>query len=329
MSAHSGEFVRAETTEKKGERGRSREGGKSGTNRSKRGTFVGAVVKFVNAPLREAAYVRHTFSRGMQRPTWQQAASGFVTKAPVFIASVVAWSALLLPTHVVAFLAVVTLSFSLETFHGIFVASWLNVQRFIESERGLPYQVVFNFVYIQFGGGLFRVLAWSSIPDTIPPWSLTYWRDVSFMTVVGSFFGSLGFNGVNALQHKGYLSDNFRAYVEHFRDVFMLGNGIFFGAGLMTIFWTIFAVQQVFDATLYYVGKKLRPKPGSNADLEGDQITSFLEAFKIAMAPFVAIYQLLFPRRQQRQEGPMALTETLHDEEAQIKMYGASEPAHV
>lgn len=325
MRDYAADGVRAELREEEGESGKVGAGDWDG---SRGETFLSAAVKFVSAPLREAAYVGHTFSRGLQRPTWQQAVSGFVTKGPVFVASIAAWSALLLPTHVVTFLAVAALSFSLETFHGIFVASWLNVQRFIERERGLPYQFVFNFAYIQLGGALFRALAWSSIPNTIPPWSLTYWRDVSFMTVVGTFSGSLGYNGVNALQSKGYLSDNFRAYVQHFRDVFMLGNGIFFGAGLMTIFWTIFAVQQMFDLMLYYVGKSVRPKPGSNADVEGVQTTSLGEAFKNAFAPFVAMYQLLFARTQKRQGEARILAEAITDEEAQIR-YGATEPAHV
>lgn len=179
------------------------------------------------------------------------------------------------------------------------MASWLNVQHLIEQTRGVGYQVLFNLTYIQFTGALFRLCAWAALPEsTIPPWSLKYWRDVSVVTLIGTFFGVLGYNGINCLHRKGVLSDNVRAYVQHGRDVFMLVNGVYFSAGRMTMYWCVFAVQQGLDAGLYVVGRNVRPRAGSIAEreesIEGEEEEAgdrsvVREALQAAVSPFVAV----------------------------------------
>lgn len=244
-------------------------------------------------PFRELIYLCRAFTVALQRPTWQQVVAGAVTKGPVTFLGLTAWCALFLPNHWPAFVCIAVLCTSQNAFHGIFVATWLNLQSILERERGIGYQLCFNLAYIQISAALFRFVTWTAIDGTVPPWSLSYWRDMSVMTLVGTFFGSLGYNGLNELYRKDYLTDNFRAYLQHFRDIFITVNGFFFGAGLILAYWSIFVLQQFFDTVLYYVGKSLLPKPGSAADVDGEHITSMREALSSTVAPFVSMYQAI------------------------------------
>ena len=97
---------------------------------------------------------------------------------------------------------------------------------------------------------------------------------------------------MNALNSKGYLSRNWASAVQQFRDVFLLGNGVFFASGSMGIFWTIFAIQQTVDFGLFAIGKSLPAREGSEADRLGDQTAGFKEAALAAISPFVTIGRL-------------------------------------
>lgn len=252
---------------------------------------VSKVLAVFHNPFQELIYLCRTFTAASQKPTWQQVVAGAAAKGPVTFLALTAWCALFLPYHWPAFLCIATVCTLQNAFHGIFVATWLNFQSILERERGIGYQLCFNLGYMQITAALFRFVTWTAIDGTVPPWSLSYWRDMSVMTLVGTFFGSLGYNGMNELHRKDYLTDNFRAYLQHFRDMFTLVNGFFFGAGLVLAYWSIFVFQQIFDTMLYYVGKSLSPKAGSAADVEGEHVTSMRQALLSTVAPFVSIYR--------------------------------------
>ncbi|MBI5209635.1 MAG: hypothetical protein HY927_06670 [Elusimicrobia bacterium] len=211
----------------------------------------------ITAPFRELYYLGRTLKSSFSRPSWIEVIGGLASKAPPFIMGLAWWAKTFLPAHPATWLIAVGYSLVLNVFHGVFIDTWNTFQNRIGKQRGLQYQTVFNFLYGQIPGALFRVLVWSAIPTTVPPWAAAYWRDIGIATVIGTFCGTLGYQGLNGLYDKGIISRGMRSGFQQVRDLFFCLSGIFFGTGSMTFFWAFFIIQQSMDILLYVVSRRL------------------------------------------------------------------------
>ena len=214
----------------------------------------------ITLPFREAAYLGRTFAASYTSPTKAEILGGIATKAfPSFLA-VGVWASQF-AGFPVAMAAAIGLSLALNAFHGIWINTWSNFQNNIAKQRGLQYQTIFNLLYGQWWGAAFRTIAWTVIPKTIPPWALGYWKDMGVSTIAGTFFGSLGYQGLNALYDHGRLNRWQRGAIQQLRDIFFCLAGTFFSSGSMVLFWTMFAAQQGLDLAIYLVGLTAKRRP--------------------------------------------------------------------
>lgn len=210
------------------------------------------------APFREAAYLARTFTASFTTPTFSAVVAGVVMKLviPLVVLRQAGWVSQY-AGHPVAMALALGFSVSINLFHGVWVGTWANFQNSLGKQRGLNYQAAFNFVYGQFLGVVSRIIAWSAISGTVPPWSYRYWKDVGIMAVVGTFFGTLGYQGINTLYNNGRLSQRWRDGIFLFRDLAMNLAGYFFGSGSMTMFWGMFIAQQAMDLGIYALSRKI------------------------------------------------------------------------
>lgn len=223
-------------------------------------TSKSRVVRFLTAPFRELAYIARTVKAAWTKPTWHEIIGGIVSKGPAFALSAIWWAKLFLPLHPVAFAAALGFSLALQAFHGIWINTWQNVQNIIGKQRGVGYQTFFNLFYMQSTAAIFRMITWAVIAGTVAPWMAAYWRDMGIATIFGTFFGTLGFFGVNSLYNKGRIGRNTRSYIQQGRDLFFLLAGTFFASGSMTAYWVLFAVQQVIDISIYLAGRRAQAR---------------------------------------------------------------------
>ena len=228
----------------------------------------------LTAPFREAAYLAKTLWAASSLPTKAEVIGGLISKAVPTTVMLVTYcgfnwtigtwlhpQAGVFAGHPVAMLFSVGISLGLNAFHGIWINTWSNFQNLIGKQRGVRYQAVFNFFYNQGWGVVFRTIAWSAIPKTIPPWSPVYWKDVGITTIVGTFCGTLGYQGLNALYDKGLLTRWQRGLIQQGRDFLMCIAGTFFNTGSMTTFWTMFLAQQALDLAIYFISQKAARRP--------------------------------------------------------------------
>lgn len=217
--------------------------------------------KALLAAPRELAYLGRTFKASITRPSVSEVVGGLASKGPAFGMSVAWYAKLMLPVHLGPFGAAILFSFTLETFHGIFINTWQNLQNAIGRQRGVTYQTFFNLAYMQLTAGIARVITWMAIPATIAPWQLAYWRDMGVVTFVGTFIGTLGFQGLNDLYNKGWIGRGTRSAIQQGRDLFFLLAGVFFASGSMGIFWPIFIAQQTLDLGLFLISHFAKARP--------------------------------------------------------------------
>ena len=198
--------------------------------------------------LAEARFLGRTFRDSMTRPLTSEVLGGIATKSwPLTVSIGVYWTTIG-PAHPLAMAGLMALSLFQETFHGVFLNTWNNFQESLSRLRGFSYQMYFNLIYMQGFGAMYRALSWSANPhQTIPPWSPFYWKDVMVMSLVGTFFGTLGYNGLNTLYAKGRLKRWQRSGIQQLRDALFLLAGPFFATGSMHAFWALFIFQQALD----------------------------------------------------------------------------------
>jgi len=219
---------------------------------------VRRAIDVLTAPFREAAYLGRTLKAAFSAPTLWMVAAGVVMKLviPLAVLNQAGWISQY-AGHPVALALALGFSLSINLFHGVWVGTWANFQNSLGKQRGLNYQAGFNFVYGQFLGVVSRIIAWTAIAGTVPPWSLRFWKDVGVSAVVGTFFGTLGFQGINALYNNGRFSQRQRDAVFLFRDLAMNLAGYFFGSGSMVVYWAMFAAQQALDFAIYLASRKI------------------------------------------------------------------------
>ncbi|HXT00473.1 MAG TPA: hypothetical protein VN915_07340, partial [Elusimicrobiota bacterium] len=232
----------------------------------------------------EARFLARTFRDSMTKPLTSEVVGGLATKSwPLAVSLGVYWSTVGL-AHPLAMAGLMALSLFQETFHGIFLNTWNNFQENLSRLRGFSYQMYFNLIYMQGFGAMYRAFSWSANPHkTIPPWSPFYWKDVLVMSLVGTFFGTLGYNGLNQLYAKGRLKRWQRSGIQQLRDVLFLLAGPFFATGSMHAFWALFVFQQALDLTIAVVAWRARTRTILYAVAEGDAAGKAPEALQAAI----------------------------------------------
>lgn len=200
------------------------------------------------APFREARFLAKMFKDSLVKPLPSEIFGGLATKSFPLVTSIgVYWAAAGL-AHPVALVGLITLSVVQQVFHGFFLKSWNNFQESLVKARGFNYQMFFNLAYMQGAGTIYRFLTWSANPASVtPPWSVGYWKDMALMSVIGTFFGVLGYNALNALYAKGSIKRWQHSGIQQVRDLCFLLAAPFFASGSMTLFWAIFLFQQSLD----------------------------------------------------------------------------------
>ncbi len=202
-------------------------------------------------PVREAKFLAKTFAASLVKPLPSEIFGGIATKSFPLATSIGVYWATAGLAHPFAFAGLIALSVTQEVFHGFFLKSWNNFQESLRKARGFNYQMFFNLAYMQGFGTLYRLLSWSANPKNVtPPWSVHYWKDMAVMSVVGTFFGVLGYNSLNALYAKGSITRWQHSGIQQVRDLGFLLAGPFFASGSMTVFWSIFLFQQSLDLAI-------------------------------------------------------------------------------
>lgn len=213
-------------------------------------------------PFREAKFLAKTFAASLVKPLPSEIIGGLVTKSFPLVTSIgVYWAAAGL-AHPVALVGLITLSVAQQVFHGFFLKSWNNFQEALSKARGFNYQMFFNLAYMQGAGTIYRLLTWSANPTSVtPPWSVNYWKDMALMSVIGTFFGVLGYNSLNALYAKGSISRWQHSGIQQVRDLCFLLAAPFFASGSMTLFWAIFLFQQSLDLAISIWAGRAKARP--------------------------------------------------------------------
>jgi hypothetical protein len=202
-------------------------------------------------PIREVRFLAKTFAASLVKPLPTEIIGGLATKSFALVASIGVYWATVGIAHPFALAGLIALSVTQEVFHGFFLKSWNNFQESLCRARGFNYQMFFNLAYMQGFGILYRALSWTANRSGVtPPWSLRYWRDMAVMSVAGTFFGVLGYNGLNALYAKGALRRWQHSGIQHARDLCFLLAAPFFASGSMSAFWVIFVFQQLLDLAI-------------------------------------------------------------------------------
>jgi hypothetical protein len=243
---------------------------KTGRPDAPRFTLAG-VAALPGRVIAESRFLGRTFRDAMTKPLTSEVLGGIATKSwPLAVSIGVYWTTVGL-AHPVAMAGLMALSLSQEIFHGIFLNTWNNFQESLSRLRGFSYQMYFNLAYMQGFGAMYRAFSWSANPHkTIPPWSPFYWKDVLVMSLVGTFFGTLGYNGLNTLYSKGRLKRWQRSGIQQLRDVLFLLAGPFFATGSMHAFWALFIFQQSLDFTIALIAWRARTRTILYAVAEGD-----------------------------------------------------------
>lgn len=209
---------------------------------------------------KDAVFAWKAFRSSLSRPSKEEVGLTLLARSWPIYFSVTAYVALFLPGSPAAFTAILALTLALKAIHGFWVDSWATFQDRLARERSYTYATMFNLVYGQITGIAFRLIAWSAIPNTVAPWMLSYWRDMGIMTLVGTFFGTLGSQAINDLYNGGVISRRGRSWLLVGRSTAFDLPGLFFRVGLMKLFWITFAIQQSLDVVTYLTAQFFRPR---------------------------------------------------------------------
>lgn len=200
---------------------------------------------------RELRFLGKTFAASLVKPLPSEIMGGLATKSFPLVTSIGVYWATVGLAHPLALAGLIALSVTQEVFHGFYLKSWNNFQEALRRARGFNYQMFFNLAYMQGFGTLYRLLSWSANPASVtPPWSVHYWKDMAVMSVVGTFFGVLGYNALNELYAKGAIKRWQHSGIQQLRDLCFLLAAPFFASGSMTMFWSIFLFQQALDLAI-------------------------------------------------------------------------------
>ncbi len=196
--------------------------------------------------------------------------AGIVTKLPPFamnvaIASVnFGWSQFLIESF--------AMSAALDYMHGVGMSWWMNFQDELRKKYGKWWQTGFNFAYGQAIGVYFRNITYRAY--LADPWPLregelapTPGLSFDFLSIsVGTaLFGSLSDvyskNGLTSMLSDGAISYQARTRIQQVRDMaYMLQQSALY-FNFTKMFWGLYALDRVLDATTHYISKRVGQKP--------------------------------------------------------------------
>lgn len=209
---------------------------------------------------RITGYISDTFRKYVKesyaKPTRAEVMTGAGSKAIPFVSSTAQFVANF-AAHPGAAIGSITLSLALDTFHGIWVSTWLNFQDKLEKYNGTTFQTVFNWAYGQFWGIAFRTISYLGGIAQNSVASKEYILTTAITSVVGSVVGTRGYQGLNRLYELGVYSYQGRAVRQQWmRDFLYMIQSTQFNIGgewNIPIFWGLWSFSQILD--LYFMAR--------------------------------------------------------------------------
>ncbi len=202
---------------------------------------------------RQLSFLAKSFLSSLHRPSRSHIIGGALSKLIPFTFSTVGNVANYSHTPDMM-MASIGLSFALDTFHGIWVASWMRFQDRIQEKKGVIFQTIFNWAYGQFWGVWFRGFSYMAGKAKDSPFSINYLSTSFATSIVSNITGTIGTNGLNDLFKKGHITyDGNGQRQQWVRDVPFMIEQYFFSLGTekaMMIFWSFYTVNQA--SSIYY-----------------------------------------------------------------------------
>jgi hypothetical protein len=136
-------------------------------------------------------------------------------------------------------------------------------------------------------------IAWTALhlehSDMTAPWYLKYWRDMGFVTVVGTIIGCLAYPAVISLYNKGHLNRFWESMLLQIRDLKMGIQGVLWSSRKMKGvigYWTVFAIAQVVDAIYICLAAKMKERwVGYVVDKRMSQTAEFNAIYPVKLVP--------------------------------------------
>ena len=214
--------------------------------------FKRGIVRPLTWPFREAAFLARSMKAAYTKPQFWEVIGGLGTEGVSFGLTATTYVAAITWQHPWVLGASLAMLLAQNAFHGFWLNTWTNFQDNLNKFRGPTYQTVFNWVYFQASGVVYRTLAWAAHPaTTVAAWTLEYWKAIGLMSIVGTFCGVLGYNGLNQLYDKGRINRWQRSAIQQGRNLLFLGSGPLYGAGVLWLFWPLFWSLQALDLILF------------------------------------------------------------------------------
>ncbi|MBI5202973.1 MAG: hypothetical protein HY925_15385 [Elusimicrobia bacterium] len=213
-------------------------------------------------PFREAAFLWRSMKAAYTKPQFWEVLGGLGTEGVSFAMTATTFAATITWQHPWLLGASLAMLLAQNAFHGFWLNTWTNFQDNLNKFRGPTYQTVFNWTYFQASGAVYRTFAWAAHPaTTVAAWTLEYWKAIGLMSIVGTFCGVLGYNGLNTLYDKGRLNRFQRSAIQQGRNLLFLVSGPLFGAGVLWLFWPLFWTLQALDLVLFTLSLAAKPRP--------------------------------------------------------------------
>jgi hypothetical protein len=233
---------------------------KTGVKKIFRTLFMPAA-KVVWWPFKQLGYAGSTLASSYAKPTPEEISVGVASKAYPFGLSVM--NALnSYSESPIAMGSAIGLSLALDTFHGVWVSTWLNFQNRIQIEKGKAFQVIFNYAYGQFWGMMFRTISYLSGTTQNSAVSTEFLIISNSTGAITQFSSSFAYQGLNRLLATGTYSYRKRAFIQQFlRDTPYMIEQLQLYVGTpssMIAFWALWTYNQT-QSLYFYLRGQLAP----------------------------------------------------------------------
>jgi hypothetical protein len=209
----------------------------------------------------ETIFLTRTMLASLSKPTIGEIGGGLVTKMLPFFTSVLwVWVAAL-SGHPLLLAVAIAFMLAQESFHGFFLDTWNNFVNNLNKLRGGAFLVGALWLYGLVSAAFPRLLAHLADPSKAPPWSEEFIFSILKLSLIGAFFGTLGFRGLNKLYEIGAIKRWQRSAFQQVQDGLMILAGPFLATGSMLIFWTIFWAQQGLAFLIFLSSLNATPRP--------------------------------------------------------------------
>mgnify|MGYP000857371161 FL=1 len=108
--------------------------------------------------------------------------------------------------------------------------------------------------YGKFWEANFRMISYQAGVSKNSPLSFEFIGGSIFRDIVGGFFGTKGWQGVNRLAEKGVITFGQRNFILQIRDILMMASGTLFTLGVDDRWKYVFAIERLVDIGLYLTG---------------------------------------------------------------------------